>query len=392
MEKECRPQFRVWVKGAAGEGKEKQMGNYDVAAYVWPAYTGREKRSLMFWPEGMGEWQSVKNAAAKFPGHEWPRKPLWGYVDEADPAVMEMEIEAAAEHGVNVFIYDWYWFDGMPYLENCLNDGFLKAKNRDKMKFYLMWANHDVNYTWDIRLSWEQDCLIWKGAVNREEFENACRRVITQYFGQSNYYRIDGKPVFQIYELANLIKGLGGLEKTKDALEWFREETKKAGFPDLYLLLTAYGDTDNLSGLDNGKTIKGGDAVSYLGFSGVTHYQFAHIADIDRDYDEILADVKEIWKGMEKEYGLPYYPHISVGWDNNPRFNGFRPGIVKNNPPEEVKKGFVMAREYADSHPGQAPFVTVNSWNEWTETSYLEPDDRYGYGYLEALREVFKDG
>ena len=85
-------------------------------------------------------------------------------------------------------IRDRYWFDGMPYLENCLNDGFLKAKNRDKMKFYLMWANHDVNYTWDIRLSWEQDCLIWKGAVNREEFENACRRVITQYFGQSNYY------------------------------------------------------------------------------------------------------------------------------------------------------------------------------------------------------------
>ena len=62
------------------------MGNYDVAAYVWPAYTGRDKRSLMFWPEGMGEWQSVKNAVAKFPGHEWPRKPLWGYVDEADPA------------------------------------------------------------------------------------------------------------------------------------------------------------------------------------------------------------------------------------------------------------------------------------------------------------------
>lgn len=83
------------------------------------------------------------------------------------------------------------------------------------MKFYLMWANHDVNYTWDIRLSWEQDCLIWKGAVNREEFENACRRVITQYFGQSNYYRIDGKPVFQIYELANLMKGLGGLEKRR---------------------------------------------------------------------------------------------------------------------------------------------------------------------------------
>lgn len=50
------------------------MGNYDVAAYVWPAYTGRETRTRMFWPEGMGEWQTVKNAAPKYQGHTWPRR------------------------------------------------------------------------------------------------------------------------------------------------------------------------------------------------------------------------------------------------------------------------------------------------------------------------------
>ena len=85
------------------------MKKYDVAAYIWPAYTGDEPRTRMFWPEGIGEWQSVKNAVKKFPEHNWPRKPLWGYVNEADPYVMEMEINAAADHGVNVFIYDWYW-------------------------------------------------------------------------------------------------------------------------------------------------------------------------------------------------------------------------------------------------------------------------------------------
>ena len=105
------------------------MSQYDIAAYVWPAYTGNEPRTRIFWPEGIGEWQTVKNEVRDYPQFSGKRKPLWGYVNEADPKVMEMQISAAAEHGVNVFIYDWYWYDRRPFLEQCLNDGFLKAKN-----------------------------------------------------------------------------------------------------------------------------------------------------------------------------------------------------------------------------------------------------------------------
>lgn len=374
----------------------EQKQKYDVAAYIWPAYTGDEKRTRMFWPEGMGEWQSVKNAVCKYPGHQWPRKPLWGYVNEADPYVMEMEIKAATDHGVNVFIYDWYWYDGRPFLENCLNDGFLKAKNREKMKFYLMWANHDVNHTWDIRLSWDQEDVIWKGSVDREEFEKIAHRVIERYFHLPEYYTINGEPVFQIYDLTNLVKGLGGSAQTREALEWFREETIKAGFPGLHLQLTYYESSLNLSGVDNSETVEEmeklsmGELLRMLGFSSITHYQYVHFTNIDRDYGEILPDVKKEWDKLEKEYDIPYFPHISIGWDNNPRFIGPRAGVVKNNTPEAVKQGFLMAKEYADKHPDQAPLITINSWNEWTETSYLEPDDLYGYGYLEAVKEVFK--
>lgn len=131
------------------------------------------------------------------------------------------------------------------------------------------------------------------------------------------------------------------------------------------------------------------DVVEALGFDGLTHYQFCHFTDIDRDYMEIMDDVAQEWTDVAKDYQIPYFPHVSVGWDNNPRFLKFRPGIVKGNEPEQFEKALRMAREYLEKHPGQAPLVTLNSWNEWTETSYLEPDDLYGYGYLEAVKAVF---
>ena len=367
--------------------------NYDVAAYIWPAYTGDENRTRMFWKEGIGEWQSIKNSLPKENGYYWNRKPLWGYQNEADPDVMHAQIEDAVSHGVNVFIYDWYWYDNRPFLENCLNDGFLKADNRDKMKFYLMWANHDANNYWNIDLSDSYgNTVIWNGAVSREVFDTVVNRVIEKYFLQPNYYKINGCPVFMIYDVKNLLKGLGGIEKTKEAIAYFRAQTKKAGFPDLHLQITIWGENSiNLSGFDSNMQGSTKDIVALLGADSVTHYQFVHFTNIDRDYCEILEDVKKEWQRIDKDYRVPYFPHISCGWDNNPRFKKFKGGIVKNNTPENIEKGMRMAKEYLDTHSDTLPLVTVNSWNEWTETSYLEPDDLYGYGYLDAIKKVFSD-
>ena len=363
---------------------------YDVAAYIWPAYTGNEPRTRMFWPEGMGEWQSVKNSVKKFEGHNWPRKPVWGYVNEADPYVMEMQINAAADHGVNVFIYDWYWYDKRPFLENCLNDGYLKAKNNDRVKFYLMWANHDVKNIWDIRIADDPENVIWDGAVNREEFEKISDRLIEKYFKHPSYYTIDGKPVFMIYDLKTLMRGLGGFEETKDAFSWFKARAVEKGLPGLHLQMTIWGEKNlNLSGVDGGTKVTAVDLINHIGYDSISHYQFVHFVNIDRDYNEIIKDVLKEWKRIENTYDMPYFPHISVGWDNNPRFQAFRRGIVKNNTPENFKMALEKAREYADAHSDQPPLITINSWNEWTETSYLQPDNLYGYGYLEAVRDVF---
>jgi hypothetical protein len=363
---------------------------YDIAAYIWPAYTGDEPRTRMFWPEGNGEWETVRKATAKYAGHTWPRRPLWGYCNEADPYVMQMQIDAAADHGVNVFIYDWYWYDGRPFLEQCLNNGFLMARNNDRMKFYLMWANHDVVNLWDKRISDHGGNVIWQASVDRREFETIARRLIEKYFHHPAYYTIGGKPVFMIYDLNKLVGGLGGIRQAAEAFAWWREEAVKAGLPGLHLQLTSWGASRlNLSGVDADAFATPSEAVRRLGFDSQTHYQFVHFTNIDRDYVEILPDMLKEWALMDEKYDIPYFPHVSLGWDNNPRHQAFKPGVTKNNTPANVRKALVLAKAYVDSHPDQPPLVTINSWNEWTEASYLQPDDLYGYGYLEAVKAVF---
>ena len=234
----------------------------DVAAYIWPAYTGKEPRTKMFWPEGIGEWETVREAKPKFEGHLWPRKPLWGYTDEADPTVMEMQINEALRHGVNVFIYDWYWFDERPFLEQCLNEGFLKARNNRDMKFYLMWANHDANYSWDRRISSceERRTVIWKGTTNTDNFKIIGRRWLEKYFTLPNYYKIDNKPLISIYDLRNFIDTFGSIEKTAEMMTWLDDEAKNYGLDGIIEVRRA----DGLDGIEQFAP----DDIMILGMGG----------------------------------------------------------------------------------------------------------------------------
>lgn len=367
------------------------MKQYDIAAFIWPSYTGDEPRTRIFWPEGIGEWQTVRDTKPKFEGHLWPRRPLWGYVNEADPEVMRMQIDAAADHGVNVFIYDWYWYDNRPFLENCLNDGYLKAPNRDRVKFYLMWANHDATTLWDPRNA-ESDTVVWSGRQNKEQFDTICDRLIEKYFKCPSYYKINGKPVFMIYDPCNLVAGLGGEENARKALDEFREKCVKAGFPGLELQLAHRGEKMlNVSGVDgNPGTHTSAQLMKSLGFDSTTNYQFVHFIKVgQRDYRDICEEAKRHWEEYAEQFDVPYYPHVSVGWDNNPRYHIFQPRVVKNNTPAAVEDALRAAKKYVDTHDLPAPLITINSWNEWTEGSYLEPDDLYGYGYLDAIKNVF---
>lgn len=364
--------------------------SYDVGAYVWPAYHD-EKRSRLFFPRGMGEWESIIDAKPKFPGHSQPRVPLWGYLNEADANVTAMQIDVAAAYGVNVLIYDWYWYDRRPFLEDALNTGFLGAPNNGKVKFYIMWANHDAASIWDIRNSHDRQ-VVWQGGVDRREFEIVGNRLIERYFGHPSYYRVDGMPLFSIYDLANLVDGLGGVAEARAALEWLRERAAHAGLGGLHLQAELRGKTViDASGVDTGGKHDWTTLVRELGFDSATHYQWCHIFEPKGDYavwgDKAVAS----WDEFAASVDIPYAPHVTIGWDNNPRFIGYKDAMITGETPEKFAEYLAAAKGYIDAHPNQPALITVNSWNEWSEGSYLLPDTRNGYAYLEAVRRVFKD-
>jgi hypothetical protein len=111
---------------AQTNGKSKQK--YDVAAFYWPGYHPEPRfKDIGVFPDGKGEWEAIYKAKPKFAGHEQPLVPLWGYEDESTPKAAQKKIATATKYGVNVFIFDWYWYDNKPFLEDALNNGFLKA-------------------------------------------------------------------------------------------------------------------------------------------------------------------------------------------------------------------------------------------------------------------------
>lgn len=372
----------------AEQANEEEAGHeqdYYVAAYVWPSCHHDERFGDMLWPEGTGEWEVINKGNPRFEGHYQPRLPLWGCQMDNDPEVVEKWIDTAVDHGINIFVYDWYWFDGGPFLESALNDGFLRADNNEKMQFYIMWANHDVkrNY-WNVHKFKDDDSLLWDGAVDPANFRIIVARVIERYFTQPNYFRIDGEPVISIFSIDNLLQSFGGsLEETWEALDYFREEVRKAGFPGLHIQWNQGGG----SLMSKEAAARFSRRVGEMGFDSVAMY---NMGGLDKDYLVYGANSLKIRAQMDSILDVPLFPCVSVGWDDTPRFpaKGKDDVVHQHNTPASFAALLQKAKEYADSHPEQPKLITINAWNEWVEGSYLLPDMLNGYGYLEAVRAV----
>jgi hypothetical protein len=368
-----------------------------VACYYFPNYHP-DPRNAAWHGAGWTEWELVRHALPRFPGHRQPRVPLWGYEDESDPAVMARKIDVAADHGIDVFLFDWYWYQDGPYLERALERGFLGAAGGSRLRFALMWANHD----WmDIHPAprARPHRLLAAGRVSPEGFVRATDHVIRTCFAHPDYWRLDGALYFSIYELSKLIEGFGGIEETRRGLEDLRSRVRAAGLGELHLNAVVWGRPV----LPGEKPIDDVDAVvCSLGFDSTTSYVWIHHQRLATFPQASYAEVRDRsiadWSRFARERTLPYFPNVTMGWDASPRTiasdlheNLGYPHMsaLDGNTPLAFRRALEEALAYLERSALRTRVLTLNAWNEWTEGSYLEPDTENGYAYLEAVRAVF---
>jgi hypothetical protein len=277
-----------------------------------------------------------------------------------------------------------------------LENGFLQASNNEAVRFACMWTNHP----WYILFPTEQTNDVPKYPPSYQPPDkdiNTCWQsmtyIISRYFHLPNYWKIDGKPVLCIWDPNHLEKSIG-VAGVKKLIADLREFARNLGHKGIHIHSSGfYSPNSKEEGYDT--------AGSYNPLDW-TARRFQPKEHELADYEVAAADVAaKIWPEEHKEFKIPYIPAVAPGWDSTPRYiprhprpekpnRDIWPGctIFKNESPAAFKAFVQASFAYLNQHPDVPPILTVACFNEWTEGHYLLPDNRFGYGMLDALAEA----
>lgn len=317
-----------------------------------------------------GCWDPIK----KYP----ERTPLLGYYNEADPEFVDWEIKYALEHGISFFFECWYREKNnlgkspvVDVLDHWLHEGFFNSQYRDLMKFAILWENINA---------------IASGVESEDDLlKNLLPYWIENYFSKPNYLRVEGKPLFLIYSYDKFIKDLGGIEKAGMAISKMKKECKKAGLNGLYVMAEHHVPFD--------KDIR---FLKELGFDAITSYHWPSFSGlmpvVPGTSAEIINYQETCWPKLKEISSLPEITTISVGWNSEPWGNTY----YKDKwllTPDNFRILADKAKTYCEEKENTpvSKIIIIDNWNEYGEGHYIFPTRQYGFGYLEAIRNVFGD-
>lgn len=337
-----------------------------------------------WWGKGFTDWTNTVKARPLFPGHYQPHLPAdLGLYDLRLPEARQAQADLAREYGIYGFCYYHYWFNGSLLLERPLRE-VLESRKPD-FPFCICWANENWTRGW---MGAEHEVIMQQ--EYSESDDRAHIRWLLPYLKDPRYITVRGKPVLIIYRAA-MLPDVG-----KTSAIW-QDEARSAGLPGLYLMRVESnfrGETERPPGDGLEASVEFQprliDAPSlWWAKSRVVRkmawlwYGKNHVSDY-KDLAKVAL--------AQPATSAKRYPCVTPGWDNSPRRapNGQRSIIWLGSTPELYEYWLrETLRKFRPFGP-EEDLVFVNAWNEWAEGNHLEPDQKFGRGYLEATARALK--
>lgn len=361
--------------------QEYQRKSKDTKVIAWylPQFHQMEINNR-FHGQGFTEWTNTSRAIPLFVGHYQPHIPYdVGYYDLTNLESLKRQIYLAKHYGIYGFCIHYYWFSGVKLMEKPL-ELLLKHKELD-IPFCLDWATENWTALWDGR---NREIMLEQKLNDGDE--QHFMEDILPYMMDSRYIKIDGKPVLVIYRINMFEK-----TRVKRLLHNFRIYAQKSGFPDLYIMLS------NSLGLRDDVTEWGADALVEYQPQAVWNMMEKYRPEgyLNPYFRGSIFDslpVIEEEKYMVEYNNKKFFRSALTSWDNTARKAVSGAWILQGLNPKTFKKWLKdIVIESKKIHSAEEDIVFVNSWNEWAEGSHLEPDMKYGYGYLQAVKDVLEE-
>lgn len=342
-------------------------------AFYLPQFHAIEENNK-WWGEGFTEWTNTKKAKPLFEGHYQPHTPHnnIGYYNLLDSEIKEKQAQMAREHGIYGFCYYVYWFPKR-LLEKPI-DQVIETKKPD-FPFCICWPNESWTKRWDGK---DNEVLIKQEYP--EGWELDFIKDMHPYLSDKRYIKVNGKLLLLIWRPEEL-------PDSKKAAKIWREYTKEQGLGELHIVKVESHRTD----------IPPED----IGFDAATEFapnKYHYGIDISEKYHSKKTDKYKVYdynRSLEgslisKKKNYKRYKCVFPCWDNTARCNQ-RATVFVNDTPSKFKQMLSSACKYTYTNfEKEEQIIFVNAWNEWAEGCHLEPDQKNGYSYLKACKEVIE--
>jgi len=326
---------------------------YQVGTFYYPGWRDGQPHNVSPTP-----WSAIKS----YP----EREPLLGWYDEGTEAVAKQQIDWMSQYGIKFVAYDWYWSkDNKVLLEHAIA-AHMRAPNRDKVKFSLLWANHDGV------------------PASRENFSRMVTYWAKYYFQRPEFFRIDGKPVVFVFYADFLRTDAAKFgATTKDLLDSAQAIAQQYGLPGIYFVAGTGASSPMIDSYAR--------EMGYSALSAYNLHQGLYSPVQSHNYAELDKAYQEHWGRFNAKGNLPTIFPMSAGWDKRP-WGGSKDPLHDQSVSNvtQFEAHLVAAKAAMDKAKPDTPKMgVICCWNEFGEGSYIEPTKKDGFGYLEKVKKVF---